>query len=569
MIKQREVVPMPLKRVTKKLKPDGKFHIYLILYSFRNEKGKPAIKETMIGQSTCREGPMVPNKNYYKYFDLEDNLKLDVLEEIRSQYKSEKKTDGKSSKFKIKLSKNSTLEFYSIGIRTLLDSIMNNSQLMDSLKVSFPDKYNEISLISEYIMTKNSSMMHLESYQEDHLTRGNKLRGGDVSKFFESIDESSIQRFLESWLKANYDSNKDITAIDVTSISTYAKDITKSNFGYNRDKEALKQLNLGLLSSANKNLPLMYWVYEGSIPDKTKFKNMIYHSTEIGAERMTLVMDQGFTSRKNMEVIEKQNLSYVTPVANQTKGLQDILNACYEDMIRPCNLLSKFEHVYAIKFDGLRENTKMHVFYDLDKRDEFLKELPSRTERAELELSKLEKAFKPTKRLEKLHDIKVIGEDSVHVEYWLSDEKYNEAYKMSGFFALETNNSELTSDQVLASYKMRNVCEMHFDMFKNENNLKRLRVYNDERARGKIFCGFISLILKCLILNLKNKNKYTRKMSVTTILNQLDNIRICVNQTKKQIELGSLSKKQRLILEALGCPHTEEDLAKQLKNVYD
>ena len=71
--------------------------------------------------------------------------------------------------------------------------------------------------------------------------------------------------FYKSWFIAC--GNPKSLIHDTTSISTYSKKINDSEWGYNRDKEKLKQINMALVVSEEKQLPLWYRIIPGSIPD--------------------------------------------------------------------------------------------------------------------------------------------------------------------------------------------------------------------------------------------------------------------------------------------------------------
>lgn len=63
-------VPMPEHKIVKVKKKDITY-IYYVLKSYRNEKGQPTSKTTLIGKKDDKSGMLIPNANYFNYFDCE------------------------------------------------------------------------------------------------------------------------------------------------------------------------------------------------------------------------------------------------------------------------------------------------------------------------------------------------------------------------------------------------------------------------------------------------------------------------------------------------------------------
>ncbi len=70
----------------------------------------------------------------------------------------------------------------------------------------------------------------------------------------------NIFNFLQNWVKFNKDTG---VYFDITSFSCHAKNIDILKWGYNRDKEALPQINLGLILGIKSQLPISYEIYPG------------------------------------------------------------------------------------------------------------------------------------------------------------------------------------------------------------------------------------------------------------------------------------------------------------------
>jgi transposase len=82
-------------------------------------------------------------------------------------------------------------------------------------------------------------------------------------------------------------------------------------WGYNRDGEKLAQINLCLLMGEKSRLPVFQTVYSGSLKDVSTFKTTIREaSCYAKGKRLLLVMDKGFYSAKNVNLLLESREKY-------------------------------------------------------------------------------------------------------------------------------------------------------------------------------------------------------------------------------------------------------------------
>lgn len=96
-------------------------------------------------------------------------------------------------------------------------------------------------------------------------------------------------------------------------------------WGYNRDGESIPQVNLGMVMSMSSGLPMFYQVYPGSISDVTTLKNIAYRAKEWDVELDTFVVDRGFYSASNLELLNELDLHFIMPLPSTVKLTQTLL----------------------------------------------------------------------------------------------------------------------------------------------------------------------------------------------------------------------------------------------------
>ena len=116
-----------------------------------------------------------------------------------------------------------------------------------------------------------------------------------------------------------------------------------------------------------------------------------------------------------------------------------------------------------------------------------------------------------------------------------------------GYFIFLSNNPKLSSEEVLSLYYRKDVIEKHFDQFKNELEFKRVRTYSEKTTEGKIFVGFLALILRSYMLNVIKNNEATKHLTFEKVMIELKKIRFATYENGEK-DLLPLTKLQKTIL---------------------
>ena len=80
--------------------------------------------------------------------------------------------------------------------------------------------------------------------------------------------------------------------------------------------------------------------------------------------------------------------------------------------------------------------------------------------------------------------------------------------------------------QALELYRSKDVVEKAFMKMKNCLDLGRLRVHSDHRMQGKLFVGFVALIVMAHIHKVMSKNNLYECMSMKKMLKSLERLRV-------------------------------------------
>lgn len=121
-----------------------------------------------------------------------------------------------------------------------------------------------------------------------------------------------------------------------------------------------------------------------------------------------------------------------------------------------------------------------------------------------------------------------------------------------GYVLFLTSDLKIRPIEALEIYRNKDVIEKHFNNLKNELDFFRIKTHINETTEGKIFVGFIALILRSYILNSSEKVKVTLKktnITIKEILLELEKIKVTKFAGDKTT-LMAITKTQKSILNA-------------------
>jgi len=365
----------------------------------------------------------------------------------------------------------------------------------------------------------------------------NTLSSQDISKI---LSELEPYEFFKKWCELN--NKQSVVYYDITSISTYSAYNLLAERGYNRDKENLNQLNLGIVSSAEDELPLFYNLYPGSISDVSTLDNVLKFTKLYKLKDIIFVLDCGFFSQSNIKNLLKNKVNFIVRLNPSTNEYKRLVSE-FEEISTNIISLNKEGYYYEkeiVKFKGEKvvaftfhsESKKAFEFNKssnkLNEVDEYLKDNNAKDLKEYLEKHSLKNFF---------------NEDCTKK---IKPQIAKELQSM-GKFVLLPNPCKTSALKILTHYRNREHSEKIFDNLKTELGYDRLRTHSTKSAQGTIFVSFIAVILYTNIIS-KTKNL---KLTVPEILNSLANLqKFCVSD--KEYFFSEITRKNKNIFENFG-----------------
>ena len=491
--------------ITKKIVRGFTYMYYEYAREYVKEKRYTIVKRAAIGKMDAN-GKLVPNENFRKY--LPQFLPGEAMREQAS----------------------SCLR---VGAFFIVRKIVDDYALTEKLLRFFEPKDAALllDLVMYSLITEGNAAQYYPDYAYNHPVLTESMRrysDSKVSSFLRSIKFEQTSGFLEAWNEPREKRRRIYVSYDSTNKNCQAGDIDMVEYGHAKDNRSRPVFNYSIAFDQNNREPLFYEEYPGSIVDVSQLQYMLSKAEGYGYRNVGLILDRGYFSRANIELMDARGIEFVIMV----KGMARLVNDTVE------KVRGTFENdrdcfVREYKAYGTTVRQKL---YDDDTRERYF-HIFHRVEREYREHAALEENLEKLNRYLERFENSVVQIPDV-VEYYFDltfDRKGTFLYakekkdviqhelELCGYFVLITSE-EMTAAEALNFYKGRDTSEKLFRGDKSYLGNKSLRVCSDESASAKIFIEFIALIIRNKVYNYLKNEKKANYMTVPAAIRELEKI---------------------------------------------
>jgi transposase len=278
-------------------------------------------------------------------------------------------------------------------------------------------------------------------------------------------------------------------------------------------------------------------------------------ASSIDLKKLTLVMDKGFYSKKNLSFLleSPEKNPFVLAVPFTVKAARELVLNLRDEIDHPARAIALNEResiqgiTKKIAWDG-KHTVYAHVYYNMIKAVEIKNALYGYV----ASLIKLAKANPEDPRYleeySKYLRIRRTGKTGAfRVE--IKREVLEAEYELSGWMVLISSRIK-SAEEALMIYREKDVVEKGFLRLKKDLELHRLRIHSDGAMHGKVFICFISLILLSHIHSVMVRERLYNNWTMKELINHLDKLYL-QNISGNRI-LYPLTKKQKDIYRAFG-----------------
>lgn len=440
-----------------------------------------------------------------------------------------------------------------VGIKLVLDAIGVKLELDKLLKTCFPNYHQQIQMMAYYLVCYGGALSHCASWSKRHAPElAIALTSQRITEILCAITIDEKQTFCNRWMTKVLE--EDYLCYDITSISSYSEFNEYIKYGYNRDHEKLPQLNLAMLFGQKSRLPVYFHPLPGNITDVVALNNLIKTFKALEIKSANYVMDKGFYSKSNIDnlVAHRHQFTMAVPLSN--KWVQQAIDEVYDAIHGPQGYQKIDNEIVYVNsrlypWGTQRRRCYLHLYYNAYARataiDQFNEELIRY--KAELESGKLVQDH--SEAYTTFFIIKKTPKRGTNVSY--NEEAVSRKIKRYTGYQAILSNAIKDPIQALQVYRDKDVIEKSFDDFKNQLDLRRLRMHSSAAVNGRLFIQFIALIYMSALRKEMRDSGLIKQYTVRELLQEMETLIKIKYSGKYGHILTETTKAQRAILKCL------------------
>jgi transposase len=442
---------------------------YVYLYestSYRDQNGKPKSTRKCVG----RIDPKTGQEHYH----------ADYLERVWGTDKQP--VIGERTTFSLADARSSFVKDY--GVYYLLSNIANSIGLTEIIQSVFPNFWEKILSLSYYMAVSGDPMMYCEYWIDDNesIVDSEALTSQNIAKLLLSITENERTKFYEKWV--SFRTEQEVLALDITSVSSYSELIEDVDWGYNRDGDKLPQINICMIVGEESKLPVFQMVYNGALKDVSTLKTTLSMMSGINLSKLSIVMDKGFASKKNIEALlsVKDRTRFLISLPFTMKFCSEIVDEARKSIDTIDNtILIGNDILRGIKkkvfWDSFRK-VNAYVFYNPMKYYTNREELFAKVKNLKDETLDCVDCRADSTNLDKYLIVKRSANDIACKNVLIRNNVIENELKHKGFM-VAISNYNIPPAEVISKYRAKDVVEKAFLKLKNSFDLGRIRIHSN------------------------------------------------------------------------------------------
>jgi len=373
------------------------------------------------------------------------------------------------------------------GITAAIEHLFTETVL--ALKKVFPDCWQLLIALAYGRLVHQSPLKNmLFHYSNSYLSEqypNLDLTSRSLSRFLRDLGQSrnKIVEFCR-WFK----SPNDCVLFDGTDIFSRSEQMELPKFSQSKFGTYDDMINLMFIFSVNQQAPIYYRLLPGNIKDVSAFKICLQES---GVKDVTVIIDKGFASKKNIETLEKEGLKFIIPLPRDSSFI-DYQKVKSGDKRQFDNFFIYQErHIwhYNIVVD---ENKSVVLFLDEELRYQEEKDFLKRV-------------------------------DNKVANYTI--EKYHDKQHTFGTLSIIGNIGKSAHD-IYTRYKIRGQVETMIDALKNVVEADHTYMQNQTTLEGWMFVNLIALKWYYILLNLLKEHDLNKEYSPADFLLFLNEVKM-------------------------------------------
>lgn len=398
------------------------------------------------------------------------------------------------------------------------------------------------------------------------------LSSGEISRLYEKIadDPDRIARFMREFRKTYGTRIGGKTEVCLAFDSTSQSSTSGNNYltahGHPKQNKGIPQINTGLFADERTGIPLFYEHFIGSILDKTQTPYTVEKAVDLGFEKLFLVVDRGYFSKKALDALSEQEFSMNIP--SDASVVDSMLSKYRTKILNNVQYYLSDEKVYGIHVPdtpALGGTYDAYLFYDdaraYEERASIYAKLKFMEDKIMQRKRYTEKLGRMYARWITVEKTSQKDDDGRNFSVRINATNVQTAISDAGYFVV-LSNAGLSAADMIRIVRMRDRDEKLFQRLKSHFELTSPYTHSAQTYEGKMFVIFIALILaESYRWFVREILKSTTSETLATSLGELSKYQIQQKQNGSWMPSYAATRKQKELLAKLDVSDTDLDKA--------
>jgi hypothetical protein len=413
------------------------------------------------------------------------------------------------------------------------------------------------------VVTEGNVAQHYPAYVWSHplITAGMRIYSDSrVSEALHAAGGDTPSGFLREWNEGRDRRERIWISYDSANVSCQAGDISFVEPGHPKDGKGLPVMNLSIAYDRTNSAPLFYEEYPGSIVDVSQLQLMAEKAQAFGWRRYGFILDRGYFSRASIGCMDRHGYPFMMMVKGMSRLVSETVSEVRGtfETSRACSIRRYRAYgttVRRLLWSGDSRERWIHIYHSSAREAREREALEAQLERMAAAMSRMEgRKWSMPAEYSRWYEAYCDGETFLFAKE--RQDAVREALEHCGYFAIVTSE-EMDARAALMLYKSRDASEKLFCASKSFLGGDALRVHSDESASGKVFCGFVALIIRdrmhaLLSQHAASAGSKANYMSVPAAIRELEKIEL-IRQADGVYRLAhAVTATQKAILAAFG-----------------
>jgi len=398
-----------------------------------------------------------------------------------------------------------------IGMMKIIDHIGDVSGIDDGIysNTDLGTAQKLISIARYFLATNGQTLPGIIAWQFNHpLPYEDGISEGIYHELFAAVgrDEALQQNFFLS--RCTEIKGKPVLAYDSTTVSTYSDNQIEARYGYNKAGDGLKTIKLLTLYSIETRQPIAFTKQPGNISDVVTIETALKQLAILGLGNAEIVTDNGYYSEHNLTEFFLSNFEFITLAKTSIVWIKPEIDNHRTDFESLASMCPFDTGIHGITLTLTRDFTKVYPNGEekILSKEVYLNLYFNPVRKLEDDLSFDNDLFELKRTIEeglnisdmspsaqkKIEKYLYLNQEEGHIQITFNEKTCSEAKKYHGYFAL-VSNSEKNPFDCLYKYRKRETIESFFESMKQHVDGMRVRVWDTDTLRGRMFVQFIAL----------------------------------------------------------------------------